>query len=201
MGNYMRQREGKPPMKASRNLVFGSGFHELVLEPDEFDLYKYTGSERFKMMKMQEELNKKLTDRDREAIKVGKKEAEYFYSYLGFFCKKKEDFRSVDHSVIGDLKTTAAENEADFLKAALEYGYHRQAAWYLDAPEAVDAGLYRFVIYAISKGKNPKVFRFELDRDHDLYKEGVHEYRMITDLMRADPSCKKYLLDHAFAST
>jgi hypothetical protein len=51
-----------------------------------------------------------------------------------------------------DLKSTSTQTKEDFLRDAYKFGYHRQAAWYLDAARAVTGQAFdEFFIVAIEK--------------------------------------------------
>ncbi|MDO8839452.1 MAG: PD-(D/E)XK nuclease-like domain-containing protein [Parvibaculum sp.] len=55
----------------------------------------------------------------------------------GVWLKARPDWTPVSFSFIADLKTSTTANPADFSRKAYGLGYHMQAAWYLDACEAV----------------------------------------------------------------
>jgi hypothetical protein len=61
-----------------------------------------------------------------------------------------------------DLKTTQDASVA-FEDSILKYGYHRQAAWYLDAANAAGLGLKEFVLIAVEKDAPFGVQTFALD--------------------------------------
>jgi hypothetical protein len=70
----------------------------------------------------------------------------------------------------GDLKTTAAETQNQFLEAVDFFDWDRSRAWYMDI-----AGSDSDFIYAISK-KNCKVFKLAIKRDSDTYRRGKEKY-------------------------
>jgi hypothetical protein len=70
----------------------------------------------------------------------------------------------------GDLKTTAAETQNQFMEAIDFFDWDRSRAWYMDI-----AGSNQDFIYAISK-KNCKVFKLAIKRDSDTYRRGKDKY-------------------------
>jgi hypothetical protein len=70
----------------------------------------------------------------------------------------------------GDLKSTAAETQAQFEDAAQYFDYDRQRAWYMDI-----AGAERDVLIGISK-KNFRVFRISINRQSGFYRNGREKY-------------------------
>lgn len=70
----------------------------------------------------------------------------------------------------GDLKTTSASTEAEFLNAIDAFDWDRSRAWYMDI-ENTDCDF----IYAISK-KTFKVFKVRITRDSEIYKRGRAKY-------------------------
>lgn len=55
----------------------------------------------------------------------------------GVFLKARPDWTPANFSFLVDLKTSTTANPNDFARKAYGLGYHQQAAWYLDAAEAV----------------------------------------------------------------
>lgn len=178
LGQIKRELEGIPPFKPSRALAFGSGFHEMVLEPDKFDFSKYTGKERYRMMRMWENYKMAVP----EEMTGGEAEKELFWEAHGFKCKCKVDL--INDNWLVDLKTTAATSPQDFLEMADKYGYYRQGAWYLDAPQVKERGIDNFAIVAVSKQKDPQVFVFRMDREHGFYLDGKDEYMWLLSKLK-----------------
>lgn len=77
-------------------------------------------------------------------------------------CKARPDIIGTDGNVY-DLKTTMDARPEEFIKSAYRYGYHRQAAWYLDAVAATGARPSDFIIIAIEKEAPHDVQTFVLD--------------------------------------
>lgn len=58
-------------------------------------------------------------------------------SETGVWLKARPDWTPSTFSFLVDLKTSTTANPSDFARKAYGLGYHQQAAWYLDAAEAV----------------------------------------------------------------
>lgn len=86
-------------------------------------------------------------------------EASLFWDHDGIACKARPDMLAQTH--VADLKTT--RSLANFENDALGYGYHRQAAWYLDGIDRV-MGIKseRFLLVALEKAAPYKIEVFEL---------------------------------------
>lgn len=186
LSNYKRQLNGMAPLANKHSLLFGGGFHTLLLEPEKFDRTLYTGKDRMQIMDMV----KSVKDNLPPEVFEGKKEHEFYYTQLGFKCKAKMD---IVNSVCGDFKTTGYSNAQDFLQSVVDYDYQRQAAWYLDVPAIVRKGIDQFVIWGVSKVKPYPVFVYELQRDHPLIEVGREEYKYLIETFSTTPEAKQYL--------
>lgn len=70
----------------------------------------------------------------------------------------------------GDLKTTSAATQAEFLNAVDLFDWDRSRAWYMDIARSD-----KDFIYAISK-KNCKIFKLFITRDSEIYLRGREKY-------------------------
>ena len=70
----------------------------------------------------------------------------------------------------GDLKTTSASTQAEFLNAVDTFDWDRSRAWYMDIARSD-----KDFIYAISK-KNFSIFKLFINRGDDLYNRGREKY-------------------------
>lgn len=70
----------------------------------------------------------------------------------------------------GDLKTTSATTEAEFLNAIDVFDWDRSRAWYMDIAKSD-----KDFIYAISK-KNCRVFKLFINRGDEIYNRGREKY-------------------------
>lgn len=180
LGQVKKELLGQPAMNQnSPALRFGDAVHKLILEPHNFEFRKYTGRERMGFMKMQNACMQVAGH-----CMTGEKEVEYEYEYLGFKCKLKADIVNAQDKIVTDLKTTRWSSHADFISSAIEYEYHRQAAWYLDAPPIKALGINTFRIIALCKSDPYATFIWELDRDDDLIEAGREDYETILEYLQ-----------------
>jgi len=70
----------------------------------------------------------------------------------------------------GDIKSTAATTQAQFIAACNYFDYDRQRAWYMDI-----AGSDKDILIGISK-KNNKVFQLPITRGDAFYNSGRAKY-------------------------
>lgn len=66
-------------------------------------------------------------------------------------CKARIDAYNEQMSLVIDLKTTLDASRSGFPRKLFSYGYHRQAAWYLDALRANGEPAQHFVFIAVEK--------------------------------------------------
>lgn len=193
MGQIRKEAFGQAPLnKRSPALREGSNLHEMSLEPDKYDIRAYSGPERMKAMKMNHSLQRQAGH-----LMNGDKEVEFFYDFHGLQCKMKADIVNKDEGSITDLKTTRFITLEEFQASAIEYGYLRQAAWYLDAPPVRVLGITKFRIIAISKIKPHPVFIWEADRDHPWIKDGREEYAETLDYIKEQNQFNHLLINQS----
>lgn len=80
----------------------------------------------------------------------------------GIPCKMRADLISDAFSAIVDLKTTRNASEESFHKDAATFGYHRQAAFYLDGLAILGKPLKRFIFIAVEKEEPHAVSLYRL---------------------------------------
>lgn len=90
----------------------------------------------------------------------------------GVECKARADWLCRFHDVIVDLKTAADASPEAFAKAAGNFKYHLQAAWYQDAARACDIGSKAFVFVVVEVEPPHAVALYVLDD------EAIHSGRM-----------------------
>ena len=145
----------KPPTDKMR---FGTAFHTLILEPDNFDKQYIQGSgidgrtTEGKKEKKEIEENKKegqevLKFQDYENLmrmkekteqhprfssyfEVGEPEVSVFWEMQGVGCKCRPDWMIDGGDYIIDLKTSSDASEEGFAKSVANFRYHVQDAWY-----------------------------------------------------------------------
>jgi len=162
---------------SEETLDFGSQVHEACLEPEVYksklhlpnyikNIHKVSNmacairnNVLFKMF---------LTDWDTQY------ESEHFFEIDGLLCKLKADLKL--RNIIGDIKTTDARTREEFEKRAVEYGYNRQGAFYLDG-----TGSHKFMIFAVCKKYPHPTFTYVLDYDDPEIREGREEYKALIE--------------------
>lgn len=88
----------------------------------------------------------------------------------------KLDWWMENECLSGDLKTTAATTQKQFLDELDFIGWLRSRAWYMDVLHSLNSNWgNKDFIYAISK-KNFKVFFVKILRDGNLYNIGKQQY-------------------------
>jgi hypothetical protein len=112
-----------------------------------------------------------LTNAETQKSMINRKQA---FEYGGFTysldTRCKWDWWLSAMHLGGDLKTTSAETQKQFLESVDFFDWDRSRAWYMDI-----AGSNQDFIYAISK-KNCKVFKLAIKRDDDIYRRGREKY-------------------------
>lgn len=127
-------KEAKEPTPA---MEFGTDFHTLILEPDNFP-QKYQNLSTKKLKNDYEVLHNMMWSlhnhsRAWDLIENNQYEQSYFWrdAHTGIMCKARPDILS-DNYVI-DLKTIANASPLSFQRAMADGGYHIQAAMIRDA--------------------------------------------------------------------
>lgn len=153
---------------------FGSAGHLMVLEPKKFseevsiinaDSYRMKAAkeerdairEDGKIPLLAKEAEKLQAMREaiwcdpvaRMAFDDGQPEKSLFWkdTEFGIWCRSRPDFIPSSGRYLVDYKTAASANPNDFMRSVMSYGYHQQAAWYLEGYHAVT-------------GKRPDAFWF-----------------------------------------
>ena len=96
--------------------------------------------------------------------------------------KMKPDYINVDKAVVVDLKTAVDSSLAGFAKAAANYGYHIQAAFYKDLLTAKDAKDYTFFFVAQETERPYAVNVFEAS--DQFVAQGRYEYELLLQLYK-----------------
>ena len=175
---------GRPPQKQTDAMAYGSAFHKLILEPEEFQK-SYTVLEGRKGTKAWDEAAKKLVGKiilkksqaddlqamqeslDRPITKIlfadGIAEESVYWEYKGTPFKSRFDFRNEKEKLIIDLKTTVSSGPG-FPKEVLKHRLHWQAFLYAKCAEATFGSPYTFVFAAIEKVYPYSVGFYTLDQ-------------------------------------
>lgn len=93
----------------------------------------------------------------------GAAEVSMLWERDGVSCKARADWISDSHEVLIDLKTAIDASERGFGKAAGNFKYHLQAAWYTDAAIDCDLGTRAFIFIAVEPEPPYAVGLYQLD--------------------------------------
>lgn len=83
----------------------------------------------------------------------------------GVPCKARVDAYNEGMGMVIDLKTTIDASRSGFSKKIFSYGYHRQAAWYLEALRSQGEAAQHFVFIAVEKTPPYAVGLYRLNDD------------------------------------
>jgi hypothetical protein len=149
---------------------FGTAVHELILEPEIIDKLP----QNVDIAKVQL-LAKTFWSEPylKWLLRFSRKEEVILWDcpQTGLPLKSKLDIILRGRTVY-DIKTTSANSIEQFAKYCQEYGYDRQAAFYMDSINAK-----RFFFVALSKTKKNTVFVMEAD--HSFIESGRKKYRKL----------------------
>lgn len=193
------------PSPPSHDLILGSAFHKLVLEPDGFGdefavlpdvdrrtregkrIYEefWNASEGKSLITM-DEFSQISQMRDSVAgdpvasiLLRGEVERPFFWtdSITGELCKCKPDVLAVIGSeyVIVDLKSCRSAETDTFMRDALRYGYDLQAAMYKEGVDLATGKDHRFVFIAVEK--TPPYGVNIMEADDFFVNRGRHLFR------------------------
>lgn len=160
---------GTPKRLLGRNGVFGSAFHEKILEPHLYDFEKYNlrPSEKFAIGEMTKSLEKDMLFNKLFSLSEKEVTAIWTDEKTGLKCKGKIDMNLPARKEIIDLKTTAARSQKEFEEAMNSYDYDRQGFHYMDGASAERC---RFI--GVQKIAPFNVYHFAFKRDSDFVKRG-----------------------------
>lgn len=104
----------------------------------------------------------------------------------GVQCKARVDAYNEELGIVIDLKTTVDASPKGFPKKLLQYGYHRQAAWYLEALKQNGEAARHFVFLAIEKAPPYLVGVYRISDDTIRLSKAENE-----KLLRIYAECKR----------
>jgi hypothetical protein len=180
--------------KTADSLALGEAFHMATLEPEKFfeqfivmpkyDRRTKDGRAAFDMFR-DANADKKVIDQDdynsvcsmRDAIMDHpaahdllsmRSETElslFWTNMLGQPSKARIDAYSDLSRCVVDLKSTVSADPGEFARSAFKYGYHLQAAWYLDAARMAGLKTDSIVFVAVEKTPPFGVACYRFDED------------------------------------
>lgn len=133
---------GKKPIKASADtLAFGTAFHTLILEPEQYkthlsanpmsDQSENTLYDMYLSVRGDDLLFNILLNAETEQVRT------WIDPTTGLPCKAKIDAIALPRRVhVIDLKTTSCRSKNEFIDTCHDYDYDRQAAHYLSSDPA-----------------------------------------------------------------
>lgn len=165
--------EGKDLIYPARCMVFGSAFHEMVLEPHKFvlDEYNLRDSEVNALHDMKENLlSQSFLSR---AVKECEMEKCFVWEDqdTGLLCKALIDMELRNNAIL-DIKTTSAWSREQFEESLTEFDYDRQTAFFLDG-----TGAKRMMIMGVQKRAPYKLFPCLFHRDSEFVENGRKKYK------------------------
>lgn len=97
-------------------------------------------------------------------LKGGQAEHEIYWKHDDIECKAKLDYYR--YGIVIDYKTVLSANPRDFKKSIVNFGYHRQAAWYMKAAEEQYGERPKGFVFIIQeKGLPEAIGIYALDAD------------------------------------
>lgn len=186
--HYLFNREN--PLESTPAQAFGTAIHQAILEPKQFrelaivePPFSGTGSRAAKDQWHLNNHGKTILKQDQmdtiegilksisahkqasKLVSAGHAEESIFWTEpeSGIECKARPDFIREGHIVV-DVKSTADASYRSFQKDIANYGYHIQAAMYLDAATAITGQNHdTFIIIAVEKEAPYALQCFQLD--------------------------------------
>lgn len=166
---------------------FGTLVDAVITEPERVDFLNYTVDdvqysrdefEQARAMKrsfMQDSLCAKMLE-DSLCQKVMSRSLNLNYGTLNYNLEArcKWDLWMPKFDWGGDIKSTTARTEKQFIEACYHFDYDRQRAWYMDI-----AGSRQDILIGISK-VNMKVFKIPIQRVSDFYLSGRDKYEELS---------------------
>jgi hypothetical protein len=158
---------------SKENAEFGRLLHEYVFEPENYDC---NNEYHERVRAMGEAAKKNVVLKMVLANKATKKEMSHFFTHERTMqhCKIKVD--SLLYTTVYDLKSTTCTSEEDFRSCMVQYGYHRQAAFYMDPLDCK-----RMVFIAVNKKHPYATFTIALDETDPLISQGRKEIEFLMD--------------------
>lgn len=169
----------KNPKEQTLAMLLGSVFHKLVLEPETFTAEYAVCPAVDRRTKAGKEVYQAFVNSLNDGVEVitddayktahsmaaavkshpiankllqgGQAESSWFWEENGVKCKCRPDYLRADIKCVIDLKTTQNASPESFMKAAYDYRYHVQAAWYLRGLRACGINAENFIFIAVEK--------------------------------------------------
>lgn len=181
-------REMPDPTQA---YLFGNLVDAIITENARVDYFKYTidgqqvprewfeKAEAMKRSFMADDLCRQMiTGADTQRVMVVNRDFNYMGIPFQLPVRCKWDIWKEKLGFGGDVKSTAAETQAQFEAAVKYFDYDRQRAWYMDIATALGYKADKDILIGISK-VNFKIFKVYINRQSQLYCNGVDKYNFL----------------------
>lgn len=219
-------------IKETQAMIFGRALHMALLEPERFEsevlgVDAGRASKSFKelinvnksnlVMTLDElqtindmvfKINQNSTAQSLLSNHYNLREASIFFSRDDIRCKGRMDLFNRNDKFICDIKTTSDASPRGFMDSIKSYGYHQQAAFYIDGLKALGEEVDDFYFIAIEKTEPYAIGVYALDQDWvkagrkenqrliNIYKDCVekrqwHSYTNQIEILE----CPKYLIE------
>lgn len=214
----------RPPREETKALQLGTAIHAAVLEPDVFaaryvvapqvDRRTKDGKTRWEEFVSSQPADAVVLSADdfdtvqavagqvrqnpmaQVLLSSGEAEQSVYWedAETGVLCRCRPDWLS--RSVCVDVKSTDDASPSAFQRSIMKFGYHIQAAWYLDGLRAVGEKRGAFVFMAVEKSRPHAVGLYYAD--DDMLAVGRKEYRR---LLAQYAECKRTGVWPGYGST
>lgn len=171
-------------------LRFGTLVHAVILEPDTVDYiigtvvgtdYRYTKEEidtarKMKVSFMNDSFCRMLLKQCATEVEMYQEDTPFSYNGIDFAIstRRKYDLWSPQLNWGGDIKSTTAKSETQFLSAVRQFDYERARVFYSKGP-----GALQDVIIGISKYPPYKVFKVLMKAGDALWQAGERKMNEI----------------------
>ena len=114
----------------------------------------------------------------------GESETEIYWQRDGIDCKAKLDRWLPSRGWVADLKLTSDPSPGPFARSCANFGYYRQAAWYLDAARTIADCELTYLLVAVRSAPPYEVAVYEL-HDEDIQRGRAEYDRVWQEVLRA----------------
>ncbi|AII53846.1 PD-(D/E)XK nuclease-like domain-containing protein [Hymenobacter sp. APR13] len=160
-------------------LIFGSAFHEAVLEPHRYHAPQGLPPAQLRLLdNLAAAVRRQRYCRDLLYRGTAELTHTATHTETGLTVKIRPDLLLVTprlgRRVLVDFKTTSCRDYAQFVATIEQYDYDRQAAFYTDVLQAD-----RFLIVGVQKKAPHDIWLVELSADADTMAQGRKKYRRL----------------------
>ncbi|UOQ51743.1 PD-(D/E)XK nuclease-like domain-containing protein [Hymenobacter cellulosivorans] len=178
LSNLKNELLGLTRTSNTQALIFGSAFHEAVLEPDRYHAPQELPPAQLRLLDTLAAVRRQRYCRD--LLYRGTAELTHTATHeeTGLTVKIRPDLLMVTprlgRRVLVDFKTTSCRDYAHFVSTIEQYDYDRQAAFYSDVLQAD-----RFLFIGVQKKAPHDIWLVELSADTASMEQGRKKYRRL----------------------